>query len=168
MNIQNRALLIAAGVGAVIQVVISLISSYLTFSGQSALVFDPATGVPTDMDAIAGAGFAGFVLCCCAIFIDIAIGALYAYLHKQQAPIDMQDGLAGGAASAALARLGSGIVGACASLLLLPTIFSGAELGAGLAGGAISAVVGVCIGLFVGALLGAIGGALGAAVFNRN
>lgn len=174
MNIQNRAFLIVAGAGALAQILVSVAGTVISALLQPEIAYDPVTGAGSGFDdpfLMASSGLA-LLLCCLALVLDLGIGAGYAYLHRQSAPLDVQDGMIGGALSGAVARLLSGLVGACISLVMLPFIFSqtappGALPGIaafGLVTGSIGVLFGICIWLVAGLFLGGAGGAAGALV----
>jgi hypothetical protein len=173
MNIKTRPLLIAAGVGAVVQVLYSLLSNAVSLapmlSGQGLDLTQPS-----NLSLVTGA-----LACICTPVIGIGAGLLYAYLHGREAALTVADGAIGGAATGAIIQLIGGILGACLSLLVVPQVLqqataqvppeaAGIALGAGIAGGIIGAAIGICIGLAIGAILGAIGGAIGGAVLGKS
>jgi hypothetical protein len=173
MNIKTRPLLIASGVGAVVQIIYSLISTGVSYG--PALV-----GQTVDVTQPSNLSLITSVLAClCVPIIGIGAGLLYAYLHSREAALTVGDGAIGGAATGALISLVGGLFGACVGLLLVPTLLqqatadippeaAGIALGAGIAGGIIGAAIGICVGLVIGAVLGAIGGAIGGATMGRS
>jgi hypothetical protein len=174
MNIKPRALMIAAGVGLVVQVVISLIGSAMSIGPAL------AGGGPSQIGQFSGIASAiSVLLCLCALAVDTAVGFLYVYLSSREGTVSMGDAALGGAATGLAARVVSGAIGACIGLLLVPLILSqmatgvppemaGVMLGAGVAGGLIGAIGGICIGLIIGGVFGAIGGAIGGATVGKS
>jgi hypothetical protein len=172
MNIKTRALLIAAGVGFVIQFIVSLLGSAV----QLGPMLTGSGGLPTDPSGLMSV--LGIVICLCALIVDVGIGALYAYLASREGALTLADGALGGAATGLLTRFISGLIGACIGILLVPLIISqtvgdvppdaaGVVMGAGMAGGVIGAVIGVCVGLIIGGIGGAVGGAITGAVLSN-
>jgi hypothetical protein len=180
MNIKSRALMIGAGVAAAIQILISICGQLVTY-----LTFDPALYDPNTLAAnpesalgVLGATSAvSFVICCVALLTDIVGGYLYSHFHANEDPLlQMQDGLVGGAVTGMVARLISGLFGACVGLIVTPLLMADlyaqipggeAALAGGAIGGAFGGIFGICLGLFLGLFLGAIGGAIGASVRGR-
>ena len=176
MKIRTRPLLIAAGVGLAIQIVLSLVSNVV-----SALAMGPAWSGQMPPGQIGtgqllGSGLIGTLACLCVLVVDVGVGLLYAYLHSREAPVTAGDGALGGAAAGALEGLVGGLFGVVLALVVMPIMLRGmlsgmpqemlpSAIGGGLVGGAIGSVIGVCIGIFRGGLLAALGGALGGAIF---
>ncbi len=173
MNIKPRALMIAAGVGLVGQIVISLISSAVSIgpvlAGDDPAQIDQFSGITSVLSVL---------LCLCGLMFDTGIGFLYVYLSSREGAVSMGDAALGGAATGLAARVVSGAIGACIGLLLVPLILSqmstgvppemaGVMLGVGVAGGLIGAIAGICIGLIIGGVFGAIGGAIGGATVGK-
>ena len=171
MNIKTRPLLIAAGSGAAVMLIYSLISNGISLMPMMSGTYDPLNPPPL-MTAI------GLLACLCIPIIDIGAGFLYSYLHSREATLTIGDGAIGGAASGAVIHIIGGIFGACLGLLVVPMVLqqtvadvppdvAGVALAGGIAGGAIGAVIGLCIGLVIGLVLGAIGGAIGGATMGN-
>lgn len=175
MNIKARPLLIAAAVGAVIQIVLNLLGTAATYW------ITPNVVSLRPQAVLGGSSALGLVSCLCTMLVDGAVGLLYAYLHSREAPVSAGDGALGGAVSGGLGRLVSGLVGVLTSLLIVPALvsqttsqilpggvpsdLSGLVLGASVVGGVLGGAVGICVALAEGGVLGAIGGVIGGAVF---
>src|SRR5690349_9693549 len=107
MNLKTRPLLIAAGLGGMIQLVLSVAVQSLSVFALSKSF--SATQVPDSFSPIlSGVGLAN---CLCVVLLDILIGAAYNWLYPREEPFIPGDGILGGGVSAGLARLGSGSVG---------------------------------------------------------
>ncbi len=154
MNLNNRALTRAIGIGAGAIFVLSLIAQ-IPFVG---------------------------LLCCCLIWLAyIGVGALYPYFAQRDGtPVTGGQAALGGAIAAAVAGLVQGIVSAVASLLFAsadtvtqslqqleqsglevpPEMYDMYANGLGAGVGIAAALVAICFSLVIGAILGAIGGAI--------
>lgn len=169
MNIKTRPFGIAVAAGAAVLAVISLVSALL--SRPDLANFDPNSADP--MDLLRGSAVS-LISCLLILLVVPATGALYAYLHSQEAPISGGEGAIGGAAVGALAYFLASIVGTIISFFVVSDMFAsvGQELGEGgqsvmVMGGIIGAAFGLCFAVFIGAALGAVGGAIGGAMWNR-
>lgn len=177
MKIRTRPLLIAAGVGLAVQIVLSLVSNVI-----SALAMRPAwtgqlgPGQLPPTGQLLGSGLIGTLACLCVLIVDVGVGLLYANLHSREAPVTAGDGALGGAAAGAIVGLIGGLFGVLVALVVTPIMMRGmlsgmpqemlpSAIGGGLVGGAVGSLIGVCLGIFRGALLSALGGALGGAIF---
>jgi hypothetical protein len=169
MNLKTRPLLIAAGVGGAIQIVIQLVSSGFSLLVASSMDYSESTEnilVATSLAATA-------LACFCPLLVDVGVGLLYSWLHARTAPIKVEDGLGGGVSAGALARLVSGLLAICLSFFLAPLIASqmleagmppemmSSMMGVSVIGG----LIGLVIGIVAGALLGVVGGGVGALIF---
>src|SRR6185436_16536808 len=165
MNLKTRPLLIAAGLGGTIQLVISVVVQSLSVFALSKSFSQ--TQVPDSFSLLLnGAGVAN---CLCVVLLDILVGAAYGLLYPREEAILPGDVILGGGVSAALARLGSGIMGLVLSLVLLPLAFSqlgvpsgevGAMLALGMTGGIICGIFGLVLSALIGALFGFLGGGI--------
>jgi hypothetical protein len=174
MNIKVKPFVVGSLMSIVFLLVINVVSLLVTRSTMFAtLDFDAAP----DPNVFLASSLVSVFSCLCGI-ASVSVGAgVYAYLHNQESPIDVQDGLVGGGAVGATAYLVSGIVGALLNFLLLPDIFDaaglsgelGVEVGAMMAvSGIVGAVIGLCFSLVLGGGIGAGAGALTASLLNRN
>jgi hypothetical protein len=170
MKLIPRALLLAAGIGSVIQIIFQLINA-----GTLILQFN-AGGDPTQMTPITG--IVGSLLCLCALLTDVGAGFLYAFFGRREAAASVGNGALGGALAGLAARFVSSLVGSCISLLVIPAFqtraaadlpseLAGPAAGFGTAGGIVGIVFVVCLFLVAGGLFGALGGAIGQAVMGR-
>jgi hypothetical protein len=170
MKIMTRALLMAAGIGGVIQIIFQLINA-----GTLILQFS-AGGDPTQMTPITG--IVGSLLCLCALITDVGAGFLYAYLGGREAAVSLGNGALGGALAGLAARFVSSLVGSCVSLLVIPAFqqraaadlpseLAGPAAGLGTAGGIVGIVFAVCLFLVAGGVFGALGGAIGGATVGK-
>ncbi len=180
--LKTRPLMLAAGIGFAIQVGLNLLVTLpvLFLSLQPNLLEkfivedmgQPNTGI---VMALLGVGA---LACFVPFFVDAGVGALYANLHHRIDAIELQDGILGGAASAALGRIGARVVSTGISLLITPFLMSRmfTDLGP-MPGGVspvmpvsftatmmVSGVVGGVMGILWGAILGAMGGGIGGGI----
>lgn len=171
MNINTRSLLIAGGVSAALQMVLAL----LLQAGQFALLGSPMAGSPAAVAGLAQYSLITAALAClCGGLSDLAAGALYAGTHPREG-FELGDGLLGGAAAGALARVVSGAGGLGIGLLLMPLLYpriaalSGGALSGpardsavlfSLAGGTLGGILGIIISAIFGAGLAALSGGL--------
>ena len=170
MKIITRALLIAAGVGGVFQIIFQLINA-----GTLILQFSVG-GDPTQMTPITG--IVGGLLCIFSLIMDVGAGFLYAYLGRREAAVSLGNGALGGALAGLAARFVSSLVGSCISVLVIPAFqtraaadlppeLAGPTAGFGTAGGILGIVFVVCLFLIAGGVFGAIGGAVGGAIVGK-
>jgi len=173
MNLKTRPLLIAAGLGGAIQLVIAVAVQALTFFVLPKALSETQ---PTNnlMLVIMGAGLGN---CLCSALLDTLTGAIYSWLYPREAPLTPGDGILGGGAAAALARLGSGGLGMLISLMLVPVISSqlsgrlglpntdlGPMLAFSMAQGMICGIFGLVVAAVISALFGFVGGGLVAVI----
>lgn len=181
-TLKIRPLMIAAGIGFTIQVGMNLLMTlpvlFLSLKPDLLEKFivenmgEPNSGI---LMALLGVGV---LACFVPFFVDMGVGALYANLHHRIDAIELQDGILGGAASAALGRLGARVVSMGISMLMTPILMSRmfADLGP-VSGGVspampvsftatmmMSGIVGGVMGILWGAILGAMGGGIGGGV----
>jgi hypothetical protein len=172
VRIKIRPLLIAAGAGAAVMIIVSLISNVIQYLASPGL-FNPNAG----SFAVSTAGWVVSCLSClCVPILDAAVGFFYAYLFSREAPLTLSNGLLGGALAGALEGIVGSLFGLLVSAVVLPAFlgqaaasappeFGGVVIGAGLVGGALGSVWGICLGVLRGAVIALIGGAIGFAVF---
>lgn len=173
-----RPFYIAAGLGALLQTLYAAFSSLLAYFL-----------VPTDLRVLENLpptvfGFTTVVGCFGAILaplVHLGTGILYAYLHGREAPLAAEDGAIGGAASAATARLISGLFATLTGLFLTPILvsrltgptppqFSPSDFPFLVIPTLVTAVgglVGLCFAGVIAGAVGALGGALGSVWANR-
>jgi hypothetical protein len=178
MNINTRSLLIAASVGAALQLVLGLLTQLGQFYVLQSRLADSSA-------AIAGlarySAIAAAVTCLCGGASDLLVGALYGLVHPR-ARLNPGDGVLGGGAAGALARVVSGGAGLGISLLLLPLTYqrlqalSGGDLPAGAfgpallvsaLGGLIGGLAGIVFAAIFGAALAALTGGVAALLRSR-
>lgn len=116
-----RPFYIAAGIGALLQTLYAAFSSLLAYflvpTGLRVLENLP----PNVFGFTSVVGCFGIIL---APLVHIGIGMFYAYLHGREAPMAAEDGAIGGAASAATARLISGLFATLTGVFLTPILVS--------------------------------------------
>ncbi len=190
MNIKSRPLMIAAGISFGVQLVFILLTTIPTLLIQlnpEILVkfFDTGGDFSEPNGAIIG-GLVGLgvLACLCPFILDMITGGVYAVLHNRMDDIELQDGILGGAASAALGRIVATVVSSAISLLMLPMMmnqitpeFSPSGMPSSgisteaiimmVVGSAFSAILSVVIGAISGAVMGAIGGGITAAILEH-
>lgn len=180
MNLKSKALMIGAGVAAALQILSAICSQIITYVTFDPALYNPAA-IEANPEAIFGAlgttAILGFVLCCVALLTDALGGYLYSHFHANEDPmLQLQDGVIGGAVTGMVARLISGLFGACLGIVftqfLMADLYAqmpdgGAAAAGGAIGGAVGGIGGICLGLVLGLFLGAIGGAIGASVRGR-
>ena len=168
MNIRGKALIIAAALGTVAQIILSLISSFVTP--------DPLQGLEGGGRLGSGLGGITWLICFLTIAVDVFVGVLYAFFHTREGPLSVGNGLLGGGLSAGAGRVVSSLGSIALSFLVRPQLgsmlsgllgsdaFGDADVrGFAIAGGIIGGLLAVCLYLVVGGLFGGIGGLLGAA-----
>jgi hypothetical protein len=156
MNLNNRALMTAGGIGVGVRILFALCGSLVDFAP---LAVD-------DTAALAALGTGLLVLCACNWIIAVGIGFAYAFFAARDGAVAIGDGAIGGAIATAVAGLIGGLLSAC-STAVAPFVttpdFATDALMANIGG-----IVGViCGGLIGGAIVGAIGGAIGAATVGK-
>jgi len=162
MNIRTEPFLGAAAFGIVVAVVYTVIDTALGYS-QS----------PPSYTAFGNSGS-----CLITLFVGLGSGILYAFLHRQQAPLTSGVGATGGAAAGGLALLISGIFGVLVAVFLVPDVLAQSLAAQGfspdiatesqdlLRGSMLLFAGGAACGLaLIGTIMGAVGGAIGAALF---
>lgn len=172
MNLKTRPLLIAAGLGGVIQLVMAVavqaLSVFVLSKAFSETQVDDRFGLILNVMGLAN--------CLCVALLDVLIGATYGLLYPQEEPLLPGDAILGGGLSAGLARFGSGSLGLVIGLLFLPLIFGqlglpSAEvqqiLAIGMAGGIICGFVGLVVSAVIGALFGCLGSGLAMLIRER-
>lgn len=187
--LKTRPLMIAAGIGFAIQTGLNLLITipFLVLFLQPDLlekVVVENMGEPNSGILMVVVGVSALA-CFVPFFVDAGVGALYANRHHRIDPIELQDGILGGAASAALGRVGARVVSLGISLLITPIIMNRmfAELGAVpggvspampisftatmMASGVVSGVMGMLWGAILGAMGGGIGGGIMGAILER-
>jgi hypothetical protein len=173
MTIRPRALLMAAGVGALIQTLFQLINS-----GSLILQYMAGgnPGSPTEMSGLTQV--LGGLLCICGLIADIGAGVLYTYFGARGSALTLGAGTLGGTLSGLAARFVSSLVGSCISVLLIPVFqqraatglppeLAGSAADLGAAGGFLGILFSVCLFLIAGGIFGAIGGAVGGATLGK-
>ncbi|MCB0008077.1 MAG: hypothetical protein KDE04_16545 [Anaerolineales bacterium] len=181
MNIKTRPLMIGAGAGAALLVIISLIvqaGTYFTVTSMVDIINNPEAG-------LGGLGVTGLMSCIsliCPVIIVMAAGYIYGHLANQEGPMETQDAAIGGAATGAVAGIIYGVVNAIVGLLVTQFFLAdslnelnqlagssgnpfGSALGAG--SGIVGILVGSCCWLVAGGVLGAVGGIIANAVAGR-
>ncbi len=188
-TLQMRPMMIASGAAFVVHTLFSLLGllPVLLIQGNPAMLENYFSNInPDEFPAGLIAGFAviGLVLCCVPFLTDMGAGALYVILHNRTTPIELQDGFLGGAAAAALGRVGGQIAGMVINLLAMPILMSRLASAFAVSGAvtsgippsafivsAISAMVsgvfGIIIGTVMGAVFGGAGGGITAAILER-
>ena len=150
MSIDTNALIKAAGIGAVV---------ILILAGSS-----NAVGIVAPDIAVLS------IVCCCIAYLFYAIiGVGYAFFAQQnQTPMDVGMMALGGALSAVIASVVQMFVNIIGLLLVgAPSAFAqlgGVDQTAAVAGGLAGGLIGLCIVFVVSAAMGAAGGAIYAAV----
>lgn len=154
MNLNQGALLKAAGIGAGVAVVNSIAASLVSLAALSS----------PEMAAI---GVIGLLCCCIAILVYAGAGAAYGYFTEQDGqPVDIGGFALGGAIASAIAGVVAGLIGGILNLVLnvggmmSMSQFSGDEAAIAGAGGVIGLFIGLCFAIVIGGILGAIGGAV--------
>jgi len=178
MRLKSGPFIIAAGLGAALHFIVTLLGTGATYLTSSSLFSDPARAFEVDQTPLVLASALSGLVCVCAAVFDFATGAGYSLLARRSGEVDVGDGAIGGLASALVARLISGVFGAAVSVAATALMFNQAGLSAGpesssviiaaVTGGAIGAVIGVCIGGVAGAMLCAAGGGVAAALASRS
>jgi|GEM_PF-3221829 len=172
MNLKTRPLLLAAGLGGVIQLVMAVAVQALSVFVLSKSFSE--TQVNESFSLLLNAVGAGN--CLCVALLDFLIGATYGLLYPSDEPLLPGDAILGGGLAAGLARFGSGSLGLVLGLLFLPLIFGqlglpSAEvqqiLAIGLAGGIICGLVGLVMSAAIGALFGCLGSGLALLIRER-
>ena len=175
MNLKGRPLAIALTFSASILVSITLVSALLTRNQIEAML----SGGPPDPSAMFQNWGLSLFGCLIGILVTGGGGALYAYLHRREAPINGTDAALGGAFTGASAYALSTLASTAITLSFLPQMFDAMNAGTTgpvpsemrtimLAGGAIGGLFGVCFAIVLGGLMGAAGGLLSASIFNRS
>ncbi len=174
LPLTDRRLWLVASAGALVQIVLNVLSTGLTAVVQSdAGRWDPAS-------TEAGLGLlATVLLCLCGAGVSAATGAAYVIVTGRERVLDVSTGLLNGAVIGGLAGILAGVVGGCLSALMLPLVlgrmadvnadallFGVMALG-GLMGAAVGIVTAMWIGLFSGALMGGLGGGIAAGLICR-
>jgi hypothetical protein len=148
-----------------------MVLALLLQAGQFALLGSPMAGSPAAVAGLAQYSLITAALAClCGGLSDLAAGALYAGTHPREG-FELGDGLLGGAAAGALARVVSGAGGLGIGLLLMPLLYPRiAALSGGalrdsavlfsLAGGTLGGILGIIISAIFGAGLAALSGGL--------
>lgn len=184
MNIKSRPLMIAAGAGIAVQIVLTVLSTAASFLATPSAMIDPmAPNAMPNMGLMGGLAFVGVAVCCLMLLVDAGVGALYAWQHNKEEAITLQDGIIGGAAAGGAARIVSSVIGVIISLLMTPLLMDrmadqfGPEMmspgigsnmmGVSLVGGAVGGVFNICFALVIGLALGAAGGGILAAISER-
>lgn len=154
MKLNNKALMTAGGIGAVVQIVLSICGGSIAFAPLA--LDDPAT--------IGSLAIVATVAACCGWIINLAIGFSYVYFAaREDGSVQIGDGAAGGAISTAVAALIGGLLSACLSLVAPFAISQGNVDVATAITASLGGVAGaICGGLIGGAIVGAIGGLIGA------
>ncbi len=160
------------------QVVSGLLGILFLRQTLSRVMTSPGEVVPDRVGGIV----AGSLLFSCASFVIVGLiylgsGMLYAYLHARRETLTTEQGMAGGAASAASVSLVRALLGALIALFTRPMILKmmsdiapgnmppqGFPPG-GLAFSVASGFMGACIGIVVAAVLGLAGGVVGGMLF---
>lgn len=173
MNLKTRPVLIAASIGGLLHVIFALAIQLFSTFAISKFVTELQTQTRNALLLAALVSLGG---CLCNAGLDTLIGATYAWLYPRAEPLTPGDGLLGGGAASALARLVGGGVALLIGLLLLPITFR--QLGyptdmtepiltRSMAQGLIGGVIGLIIGVVLAALFGAVGGVVVALIRER-
>jgi hypothetical protein len=175
-SLNTSALMKAAGIGAGVLLLLTLVTQAMSFASIYMTYANP-TG---DLSTVSPLSL---VVTCCGCIVYLlygGVGALYAHFAAQDGQSDVGMAALGGALAAAIDGLVIGIVGAIlgivSSAVVMPMMMPDLDpesaalmAGVGLMGGIIGSIIGICMSLGIGAVLGAIGGAIYAAVAgNRN
>ncbi len=159
MKLNNRALMIAGGIGVGVWVL------YAILNGAT----NAAPELLTRPQARQIEGFLGIIttlLCICGGILMLGVGFLYSYLAAKEGPVTIGNGAAGGAIALAVAGLIGGILGACVRLAA-PLLDPRAQIAQQTAATVVGAVGFACLGLILSAVIGAIGGVIGAATVGK-
>ena len=166
MNLKTRPLLVAAGAGVGIHLVVTwLVPQLLLTALQRNLVARSAVQLTWTL---------WLVNCLCGGLIDLALGALYAFLASCGEPLAGVDAAVGGSATVVLARLVSGGLGLCVGVIVTPLLIQ--AQGRGISGNVmlqvlplqiLNSLVTLLVAVLLGVVLGAIGGAVAAAIRGR-
>ena len=179
MNIKTRPLMIGAGAGAALLLIVSLIvqaGNYFTLSTLMGNINNPE-------QALGSVGITTLISCIgliCPAVVTLAAGYIYSHLAGQEGPLETQDAAIGGAATGAVAGVIFGVVNAIIGVVITQFVMAdvmdelgelaGANPFAGLMGagsGVVNALIGSCCWLVAGAVLGAVGAIIANAVANR-
>jgi hypothetical protein len=164
MKLNNRALMMSAGIGVAINVLLQLCFGSAGFA--------PLAG-PDAATAILGfVGIVGIVSCLCGGIIALGVGFAYVYFAVQDgSSIQPVDASIGGALANGIAGLIGGLVSACMSAIAPIVVTSAAggspDVATALAGGIGGIIGAICGGFFIGAIFGAVGGLIGALTIGK-
>lgn len=158
MKLNNRALMMSAGIGAAISILVNLC---LGSAGFAPLGGDVGLSIAATLTS-----FGAIISCLCGGVIAIGIGFAYVYFAAQEGPVLPVDGAIGGGLANGIASLIGALLGACLGLvapIVVPMVNGGSpDVGSAVAAGIAGALGAVCGGFIVGAIFGAIGGVIGA------
>ncbi len=171
------AVFISAAISATLQTAYGLV---VTIVGLLTILLSQNPGV-SPMPLLGLSSLLGCLGTILSLFVHLGTGLLFAFLNSRDDKLSVEDGLLGGASSAALARLAFGFLNAIFSIISSQFILGrvlgavgqpapngfGLIFGLNMASGMVGAIVGICTGVFAAAVLGAIGGAIGAALFGE-
>jgi hypothetical protein len=163
MKLNNRALMMSAGIGAAINILLQLCFGSAGFA--------PLAG-PDAATAIVGfIGLVGILSCVCGGVIALGIGFAYVYFAAQEGPVMPVDGAVGGGLANGIAGLIGGLLAACLALVAPIVVSSAAgaspDIATGITAGIGGAIGAVCGGFIIGALVGAVGGLIGALTIGK-
>lgn len=163
MKLNNKALMTSAGIGAGVLILLSLCSG--------GLLFLPLAGSDAASLLVTLAP-ASFVLACCGLIINLAIGFAYVYFAAQtDGSVQVADGAVGGAAATAIAAVIGGLLSSCLTLVapfaIAASVGSSPDAVSIITGSLTGVAVAICGGLIGGAIVGAIGGLIGALTIGK-
>lgn len=173
-----RPFYIAAGLGTLLQILYAVFSYLLAYFLVPADLRVLENLPPNVFGLTSVVGCFGTIL---APLVHIGVGMLYAHLHGREAPLEAEAAAIGGAASAASARLVSGLFATFTGLFLTPILinrltgpalpqFSPNDFQLMVIPALFTAVLGLtglCFGAVIAGAVGGLGGALGRLWLNR-
>lgn len=185
MKIRGRPLLLAIAITSGIFFLVSAADIALLLAFPDALdtitTFPVDPNAPVDPSTMLSEGAIllttlSCILLLCQVGTSLGSGALYAFFHNREVPVDVQDGAIGGAISPAVAGLLISVIFSVIRFVVpalqepnvsaVPGMTS--ELGGFIAAGTLAfTLISLCCGVLINAFLGALGGAIGASIFNR-
>lgn len=170
MVLKLRPLLMAAGAGLAVQIVVTLISMgaslFMIWGSYNGPVNPSFAGI-----SMVAAGVALF----CPPVVDLVVGGLYAFFYSKIEFVTPGAGAVGGAIASTAVRFVNGLANICLNGLVTPLIFMQMRdgelqpefLGIMMGSSLVTGIVGLVFALIIGCVLGAIGGLIGAVLFKE-
>ncbi len=174
----TTAFVASTAIGLGFLLVIALVEVGLTFwavtQGQQSTL-DP--GLAESM-ALLSSGMSALA-CVCGSLLSVAVGATYGLWIARAQGAGPDEGVIGGAASAAAAQTLGGLIQSALSLTILPIALqqtgtqlgqplSPAIIGVSVISSGVGSLISVCASAVFGGVLGALGGVIGAAIGRRS